>query len=114
MNLVQQAWEQNDVAQVRRLLEETATYPGRGFEWDYWQRQTHRELKTPRGHVGWVRDVAFSPDGQRIVTAGDDQTAKVWEATNGIALLTLKGHSGWVNSVAFSPDGKRIVTAGNG
>jgi WD40 repeat protein len=113
MNLVQQAWEQNDVAQVRRLLEETATYPGRGFEWYYWQRQTHRELKTLRGHVGWVRDVAFSTDGQRIVTAGDDQTAKVWEAASGRGLLILKGHGGAIRSVAFSRDGQRILTAGD-
>ena len=54
--------------------------------------------------------VAFSPDGQRIVTGSEDETAKVWEAASGQELLTLKGHSGWIHSVAFSPDGQRIVT----
>ena len=54
--------------------------------------------------------MAFSPDGQRIVTGSDDNTAKVWEAASGRELLTLKGHSGGVMSVAFSPDGQRIVT----
>ena len=54
--------------------------------------------------------MAFSPDGQRIVTGSDDQTAKVWEAASGRELLTLKGHSGGIWSVAFSPDGQRIVT----
>jgi WD40 domain-containing protein len=54
--------------------------------------------------------VAFSPDGQRIVTGSADQTAKVWEAASGKELLTLKGHSYWISSVAFSPDGRRIVT----
>jgi hypothetical protein len=54
--------------------------------------------------------VAFSPDGQRIVTGGRDQTAKVWELASGKELLTLKGHSGLVLSVAFSPDGQQIAT----
>ena len=54
--------------------------------------------------------MAFSPDGQRIVTGSDDGTAKLWEAATGRELLTLKGHKGGVTSVAFSPDGQRIVT----
>ncbi len=54
--------------------------------------------------------MAFSPDGQRIVTGSADQTAKVWDAASGKELLTLKGHGAQVRSVAFSPDGQRIVT----
>ena len=54
--------------------------------------------------------MAFSPDGQRIVTGSADQTAKVWDAASGGELLTLKGHSAAIWSVAFSPDGQRIVT----
>jgi WD40 repeat protein len=54
--------------------------------------------------------VAFSPDGQRIVTGSVDQTAKVWDSASGKELLTLKGHGSVVRSVAFSPDGQRIVT----
>jgi hypothetical protein len=69
--------------------------------------------------------VAFSPDGQRIVTgssrfsasgrtdyylSGDDQTTKVWEAIGGRELLSLKGHGAGIWSVGFSADGQRIVT----
>ena len=43
-----------------------------------------------------LRRVAFSPDGQRIVTGSWDETAKVWEAASGRELLTLKGHSGGI------------------
>ncbi len=63
------------------------------------------------GHGGFVISAAFSPDGFRIVTASDDNTAKVWNAGNGDELFTLAGHTGSVWSAAFSPDGERIVTA---
>jgi WD40 repeat protein len=39
-----------------------------------------KELLTLKGHSGAVKAVAFSPDGQRIVTASEDGTAKVWQA----------------------------------
>ena len=54
---------------------------------------------------------SFSPDGQRIVTCSQDQTAKVWDAVTGEELLTLKGHKGWIFSAVFSPDGRHIATA---
>jgi len=57
--------------------------------------------------------VAFSPNGQRIVTGSEDHTAKVWEAASGRELLTLKEHSDGIWCVAFSPDGQRIVTGGD-
>ncbi|MBI2929130.1 MAG: serine/threonine protein kinase, partial [Verrucomicrobia bacterium] len=110
MNLAQQAWEQNNIGQLRQLLEDTSESPDRGFEWYYWQRQSHLALKTLRGHLQAVFSVAFSPDGQQIVTGSEDQTAKVWEVASGRELLTLKGHSAPIGSVAFSPDGQRIVT----
>ena len=63
-----------------------------------------------RGHGGAVRTAAFSPDGQRVVTASSDKTARVWSA-EGRLLATLTAHSQEVLAVAFSPDGQRVVTA---
>jgi WD40 repeat protein len=110
MNLAQQAWEQNNIDRLRQLLEETKSFPDLGFEWFYWQRQMHLALTTLRGHLETVRSAAFSPDGQRIVTASDDGAAIVWDTASGRQLLPLKGHKTGVRSVAFSPEGQRIVT----
>ena len=46
-----------------------------------------------------------------MVTASDDQTARLWDAATGKALVTLEGHTDRVWSAAFSPDGTRVVTA---
>ena len=52
---------------------------------------------------------AFSPDGQRVVAASDDQTAQVRSALNGQLLATLRGHSAFVQNAVFSPDGQRTA-----
>src|SRR5207249_3714391 len=75
-----------------------------------WEAASGRELLTLTGHSAGIYSVAFSPDGQRIVTGCGDQTAKVWDAASGRELLTLTGHSAQILTAAFSPDGERIVT----
>ena len=66
---------------------------------------------TLKGHEDGVRSAAYSPDGERIVTASEDKTAKVWDANTGQELMTLAGHGGPVGSAMYSPDGHQIVTA---
>jgi WD40 repeat protein len=53
----------------------------------------------------------FSPDGTRVVTASEDNTARVWNAASGQLLAKLEGHAAAVYSALFSPDGARVVTA---
>jgi len=63
------------------------------------------------GHTHFVESAEFSPDGNRVVTASDDHTARLWDANTGAALATLSGHTGSVIKAVFSPDGSRVVTA---
>jgi len=63
-----------------------------------------------RDHTDRVISAVFSPDGQRILTASADKTARLWDLS-GKQLATLQGHTDEVYSAVFSPDGQRILTA---
>jgi WD40 repeat protein len=63
-----------------------------------------------RGHVELVESVAFSPDGTRLISGADDNTARVWRS-NGETAATLTGHRADVNGVAWSPNGTFLATA---
>ncbi|KIK13405.1 hypothetical protein PISMIDRAFT_118949 [Pisolithus microcarpus 441] len=64
-----------------------------------------------KGHSDLVTSVAFSPDGDKIVSGSSDFTVRVWDAKSGVQIGSpLKGHTSKVISVAFSPDSNRIVS----
>ena len=59
-----------------------------------------------------MKAVAVTPDGSRIISGGDDRTARVWDLASGELERTLEvgGLAVQVSSVAVTPDGKRIVS----
>jgi WD40 repeat protein len=117
-SLATNAWRDELVSRMLFLLDEqrperTGGADLRGFEWYYLWHLAHSDLLTLKGHTDVVSRVAFSPDGKRLASASQDQTARVWDAQTGHEILILKGHTGRVRSVAFSPDGKRLASASN-
>jgi Tol biopolymer transport system component len=61
-----------------------------------------------------VWGIAFSPDGQFIVSAADDpqgQTVRIWGVPDGGLVQSLSG-PGTASSAAFSPDGRILAVGG--
>jgi len=81
-----------------------------------------------RDHFGGANVVAWSPDGSRIATSGDDRTVQIWNPRTDATLLTYEGHCPpptsremlaasssnhhrpFAIAVAWSPDGKCIAS----
>jgi WD40 repeat protein len=110
MNVIQADYEKNNFGRLTKLLEETRNSKERGFEWGYWNRLCHQDLMTLRGHEGPIWSVAFSPDGTRMITGSEDNTARIWDVATGREVSILKGHASDVIAAIFSPDGRHIVT----
>ncbi|RKZ88364.1 MAG: hypothetical protein DRR19_12605, partial [Candidatus Parabeggiatoa sp. nov. 1] len=62
------------------------------------------------GHLSTVLSVAYSPDGQTVVSGSYDKTVKLWEVNTGRLLKTFHGHSSSVTSVAYAPDGQTVLS----
>lgn len=52
--------------------------------------------------------VAWSPDGKRVATTGEDAFVVVWDADTRKPVAKLEGHDNFVTSLAFLPDGTLI------
>lgn len=61
-------------------------------------------------HPVWVTAVAFSPDGLKIVTGGNDDKVKIWNDA-GTLLFTCDGHTGDITDVTVTPDNKYVVSS---
>jgi len=62
-------------------------------------------------HDDAIISVAFTRDGNYVVSGSIDKTVRIWDVKAGTqAGEPLRGHSDWTRSVAFSPDGGRVVS----
>jgi len=94
------AYRMGSTGVATRLMLEEAAQP------------TRARLLTLEGHTDQLWDVAYSPDGKWLATAGDDRTARIWDAATGAPRATVR-HAGGVAAVAFSPDSRLMATCGN-
>lgn len=58
-----------------------------------------------------INGVVFDASGERIATASDDGTVRLWNAKSGVELGAFRDHEDWVWGAGFSPDGQSVVSA---
>lgn len=80
----------------------------------FWDAKTGKELPVLRDAGERLRDVAFSPDGRRLLSGGDDaeHELRLWDVETRKLIRTFR-QKHVTYKVAFSPDG-RLVAAGGG
>jgi WD40 repeat protein/serine/threonine protein kinase len=116
MNLAQRAWHTNQIPLMLELLERhrpqgPSDRDLRGFEWHYLWRIGHPRIRTMVGHGNKVWDVAVSPDGQWLASAGEDCTVRVWEVSTGREVLRLEEHIRPIACVAFADGAGQLLSA---
>lgn len=68
------------------------------------------DTRTFRGHTGAVRSLHFTRDGRLLASAGNDNTIRVWNTSDGAALETLRGHGSPVLACNWTSDARQIVS----
>jgi len=57
-----------------------------------------------------LTSVAISPNGERIVSVGNDKLVKVWDLKTGKNVHSYAGHIEPILAVTITPNGKAIAT----
>ena len=72
---------------------------------------TGEELVATTAFSSIATDLAWTPDGDRLITSHDDGEVRVWDAGTGELLLVLQGHDGTVQRVTVDPDGSVLASS---
>ncbi len=124
MTLVPAAWEADDLARFDQLMHWPTGLDEadeRGFEWYFWNRLRHGEVRTVALAGGFhdFTSPAFSPGGglfAAVVRVNGRGEVRLWDAATGAArrtLLTIPEYGEGLQitpaRIAFSPDGGRAA-----
>jgi WD40 repeat protein len=77
-----------------------------------WELSTGKALEKLTKHTAYVRSLAFTPDGRRLVSGGADGTIRVWNTANQTELWRFRAYRHGVATLALLPDGKTLVSGG--
>jgi WD40 repeat protein len=85
----------------------SASQQGGMTVWDLAQHPPHPRART---QLNKIANLAFSPDGRRLITGGANsrEVVRLWDPQSGRELAALMGEAGDYFGVGFSPDGNTL------
>ncbi|KAJ6667645.1 hypothetical protein lerEdw1_016766 [Lerista edwardsae] len=76
-----------------------------------WEWQSESYVLKQQGHFNSMVSLAYSPDGQYLVTGGDDGKVKVWNTSSGFCFVTFTEHTSSISAVTFAASGYVLFSA---
>jgi WD40 repeat protein len=77
-----------------------------------WDAATGEPVTPPLPHPGYVLSLAFSPDGQSLVTGSfGDKLLRIWDVATARVRKKVQGPGPGIRILAVSPDGTRVAAA---
>ncbi|KAJ8675269.1 hypothetical protein QAD02_011055 [Eretmocerus hayati] len=76
-----------------------------------WEWQSETYAMKQQGHSSNMNCIAYSPDGQFIVTGGDDGKLKLWNTSSGFCTVTFNEHTSSISGVLFSRNRRFILSS---
>jgi small GTP-binding protein len=77
-------------------------------------RQQVAEKFIQLDYAASIRTLAFSPDGEYVLTGSDDRTVRLWDLDTGRCLRVLQGHTSYVDAVSWSAGQRRVLSSETG
>ena len=71
-------------------------------------------IRVFEGHSATVWSVAFSPDGNQIISGDEEGILILWDVASGNEIRRFEGHPHGIRSASFSPDGSQILVGSGG
>src|SRR5262249_51210557 len=77
----------------------------------FWEVGHYQQpVRIDPAHRGPIAQIAFSADSTRLVTAGWDRTARVWDVATGRRLASFEDHGGALAGGRLRPPRAPVVT----
>lgn len=68
------------------------------------------KLTVQTGHSAPISDMLYTPDGNYIITAGEDNKIIIWDVFTSKQFAALLGHRSVVTSISLHPNGKMLLS----
>lgn len=76
-----------------------------------WEWASESYILKQQGHFHDMNTLSYSPDGQLVVTGGDDGKIKLWNVSSGFCIATLSEHTAPITAIEFAKKGKVLFSA---